>query len=322
MKSFNWGILGCGSIAHRFAKSMKPVSGGHLLACASRTQGRASSFAEEHSIPQAYTSYEELAADPRIDAIYVATTHNFHCENTLLALEHGKHVLCEKPLATNAREASQMIELARQKNLFLMEAMWTRFLPAIQEAKARISAGSIGTLKCLRADFCIRAPFDPNGRLFNPDLAGGALLDTGIYPLSLASYFFGAPPKSLTALADIGSTGVDEQTAIILKYEQHQIAILSASVSSASANRAEIVGTKGRLTIPVNFLSAREFVIALEGDSPTQFNFPFDDATAFSFEIEEVHRCLREGLLESPTMPLGETLQLAETMDRVLELVK
>ena len=187
------------------------------MAVGSRTQAAADRFADEFGIPRRHASYADLAADPQVDAIYVATPHAFHRENTLLCLQNGKHVICEKPFAINAAEARTMIDTARANKLFLMEAMWTRFLPIMGEVRRLIADGAIGPMRMVQADFGFRAAFNPVHRLFDPALGGGALLDVGVYPLSLASMLLGRPDR-ITAVAELGATGIDEQTGIVLGY--------------------------------------------------------------------------------------------------------
>ncbi len=318
MKSTRWGILGCGSIAVKFMHSMKLVSDGEVVACASRTPGKAAAFASEHGVPNDYDSYEALLDCDDVDAVYIATTHNFHLENCLLALEARKAVLCEKPLATNAEECRQIVAKARESDCFLMEGMWTRFLPAIRQMMTWIEAGEIGSLKMLRADFCIRMPFDPEHRLFNPELAGGAQLDTGIYPVSLASMVMGQQPEQVVALAEIGTTGVDEQTVSIFRYPEGRMAMLSCAVSSPSENRVEIAGTAGRIVIPELFLAAEEVELHRFNQEVIRMRLPFDRAAGFSYEIKAVHEALQQGLKECGLMPLEETLAIAETTDRIL----
>ncbi|MCP4403261.1 MAG: Gfo/Idh/MocA family oxidoreductase, partial [bacterium] len=218
-KTIDWGIIGCGWIANKFAESAAVLDGVKVIAAASRTPDKAEAFAKKHSIQHAYSDYAELLKNDDVDAVYVATTHNFHYQNVKQVLEADKPVLCEKPFTVNAREMKSLIALAEHKQLFMMEAMWTRFLPAIEQLRMWLAEESIGTIKQVRATFGFRFPFDPNHRLFNPDLAGGALLDAGIYPLSFANMVMKHKPVEVKALGEIGSTGVDEQSSYILRYE-------------------------------------------------------------------------------------------------------
>ncbi|MDF3129745.1 Gfo/Idh/MocA family oxidoreductase [Kiritimatiellaeota bacterium B1221] len=322
MNKIKWGILGCGHIAHKFAKSLASVDDGTLVACASRTPGRAASFAAEESVPTSYECYETMLSEAGLDAVYVATTHNFHVENVLLALAHGKAVLCEKPLGVNVEESRRMVEAAREKGLFLMEGMWTRFLPAIRQMKVWLDAGKIGQVKMLRASFSIEKPFDPQHRLYNPALAGGALLDVGIYPVSIASFVMGGQPERISALANFAGTGVDETTLMNFGYVDGAMAQLNCGIRSPSENRVEIVGETGRVVIPEFFPGAKRVEIHSLGGDQEKLNLPYADEEGFRFEILEVHRALQAGKTESAVMPLDETVALAETMDKVLEYIR
>ncbi len=297
---------------------MDAVPEGEVVACASRTPGKAERFAAECGVPAFYEGYEELLALPEVDAVYVATTHNFHHENVMMCLAQGKAVLCEKPLAVSADQAWEMINRAREKNLFLMEGMWTRFLPAIRQMKTWLDAGEIGALKMLRANFCIQAGFNPQGRLFNPDLAGGALLDAGIYPVSMASYVMGEQPETVKALADIGDTGVDEQSVYAFRYSGNRMALLSSAVTSGSENRVEISGTEGRIVIPALFLASEEVQLHRNNRESICMRLPHNGPQSFSYEIEAANRAIRAGETECAEMPLDESLAIAETMDRIL----
>lgn len=317
MKTISWGILGCGGIAKKFDESMGAVEDGVVAACASRTPGKAEAFAADRGIGRWFDSYESMLARGDIDAVYVATTHNFHHENVQMCLDHGKAVLCEKPLAVTAAQAREMAGKAREKKLFLMEAMWTRFLPAVRQMKAWLEAGEIGEVRMMRADFCFRTGFDPQGRLFNPDLAGGALLDAGIYPVSMASYVMGGQPEEIRSMADIGSTGVDEQSAYLFRYAGGRMAMLSSAVRSASENRMEISGTEGRIVIPSHFLGARDVELHRNNGEIVKRRLPHTGARAFRYEIEAANRAIRNGRLECVEMPVDESVALAGTMDRI-----
>lgn len=322
MKKTKWGIIGCGGIAHKFANSLASVDEGELVACASRTLGKAETFAREFSGPQAFSKYESMLSEVDLDAVYIATTHNFHCENVQLALSRGKHVLCEKPLGVNAEESKKMSATAKQNELFLMEGMWTRFLPAIQQMKKWLDDGEIGKVKMLRATFSIQKPFDPQHRLYNPDLAGGALLDVGIYPVSFASFVMGKQPDRMAVLANRAPTGVDQTTLMNFGYADGAMAQLGCGITSPSENRAEIVGEKGRIVIPGHFLAAKDVELYRADGSQEKKHLPFKDAEGFRFEIEEVHQVLRKEKRDSAVMPQAETLAIAETMDRVLLEIK
>ena len=314
-----WGILGTGNIASQFARGLRSVLDGPMNAVGSRSQASADKFGDEYNVPRRYPTYEGLANDPDVDAVYIASPHPFHCEHTLLCLDAGKAVLCEKPLAINAGEAQTMIARAREKRLFLMEAMWTRFLPVIARVRELLAAGAIGEPRMLTADFGFRADFDPQHRLFNLELGGGALLDVGIYPVALASMVFGTP-DSITARAHLGETGVDEQTALILGYAGGQLALLSCAVRLDTPQEAIIMGTEGSIRVASPWWMPRSFSI-VKPDTPVEnFNLPFD-GNGYNYEAIEVARCINAGLLESPIMPLDESLALMRVLDTAREQI-
>jgi predicted dehydrogenase len=314
-EAIRWGILGTGMIAHKFADGLAALPDAQLVAVGSRTAEGAATFADQYHIPRRHASYEALAADPQVDAIYVSTPHPFHCENTLLCLDHGKAVLCEKPFAINARESARMIERARAKGLFLMEAMWTRCLPVFARLNELLAEQVIGELRMVTADFGFRVDFDPVSRLFDPALGGGALLDVGIYPVSLAHLLFG-PPSAIHALADIGQTGVDEQTAIIMRYPQGQLALLFTAVRLNTVHEAVITGTEGVIRIAPSWWVARRMVVSRVGQPDEVIEPPFV-GNGYNYEAAEVMRCLRAGLVESPIMPLDETLVIMQVLDAI-----
>ncbi len=316
-QEIRWGIMGCGGIAHRFAAGVAAADGSILAAVASRTPGKASQFAAKYQVATFFGSYEELAARSDIDAIYVATTHNYHYECVKLALEQGKAVLCEKPFTVNAREAKKLIALARSRKLFLMEGMWTRFLPAIVQTREWLAEKRIGEIRRIRADFGFKMPFDPKHRLFNPDLAGGALLDAGIYPLSFASMVMNSRPASIRASAEIGSTGVDEQSAYLLTYPHGALAVLTSAVNTEIDCSAIIYGTKGKIVLPSRFLAAAVTELSIDGKPADVRKMPFPVEEGFSFEIEAAASCIRNGETESPVMPPAESLELMETIDEI-----
>jgi len=310
-----WGILATGGIAGKFAEDLRHVPDAEAVAVGSRTRESAEAFAGRHGIPRAYGSYEELVRDPDVDIVYVASIHPAHAEHVLLCLEAGKAVLNEKPFTVNAGEAERLIRTARGRGLFLMEAMWTRYLPAIRKVREWIADGRIGEVRSMNAAFGFCAPHDPDGRLLNPHKAGGALLDVGIYPVSFASMVFGRQPERIAARARIGETGVDEHNAMLFSYPGGRTATLQSAVRLQLDNHCDIYGTKGKIHIP-QFWMAREAV--LETSSGETERFAYDGPrTGYAFEAEEAGRCLREGLTESPDMPLDETLAIMRTMDEI-----
>jgi len=313
-----WGIIGCGQIACMFAEALCELKDAELFAVGSRSLEKARSFGEKFGAERAYGSYAELAADNNIDVVYVATPHPFHMENTLLCIEAGRAVLCEKPLAVNAREAGRMIEAARAKGIFLMEAMWTRFIPAIVKLRQLLSDGVIGQVRMVQADFGYRFDFDPEHRVFNLELGGGALLDVGVYPVSLASMVFGRQPETIAGLADIGKTGVDEQSAFVLRYPEGELAVLYCAVRTETPGEAVVIGTEGMIKVHYPFWRSKCLTIRRDGKEAEVFEVPFE-CNKFCFEAEHVQRCLREGKKQSDIMTLDESLAIMEAMDRIRE---
>jgi predicted dehydrogenase len=252
-RPIRWGILGTGAIARKFAADLLRLPGAELAAVGSRTTEAAERFGAEFAIPRRHGSYAGLAADPEVDVVYVATTNQLHREEALLCLDHGKAVLCEKPFALNLAEAEAMAARARHRGLFLMEAMWTRFFPAIGRLEELLQEGAIGELRQLDARFGFRAPAEPHGRLFDPALGGGALLDVGVYPVALAQLLFGREPARIAALAHHGPTGVDEQAGILCLYDRGELATLACAIRTQARNEAALYGTSGMIRLPDPF---------------------------------------------------------------------
>lgn len=313
-KTTRWGILACGNIAKKFAKDIPFAKGAELIACGSRTEGKAEAFGEEFDIPRRYHNYQDLLADADVDAIYVASPHTGHCEHTMRAMRAGKAVLCEKPLAVNRQQVQQMIDCARAEKVFLMEAMWTRFLPVIAQARKLLAEGAIGELRCVQANFGFRCGGDPEHRLMNPDLAGGGLLDVGIYPISLAHMLFGQPDQ-VTGAAELGDTGVDVQAGVVLKWQAGPIAILGCGVRTHMDHDAVIYGTDGVMRIP-DFWHATHLEYGPRGGEPRKIEPEFA-GHGFNYEIEEVQACLRAGKTESDVMPLAASLEIMAVMDEL-----
>jgi predicted dehydrogenase len=314
VEKIRWGILGPGNIAHQFARGLKVIPDAELVAVGSRSKERADKFADEFSVPGRHGSYDQLANDPDVDAIYVATPHPFHMENTILCLKSGKAVICEKPFAVNAEQVQKMIACAREQEIFLMEAMWTRFLPVIVKVREWLADGAIGEPRMLTADFGFRAGINPKGRLMNPELAGGGLLDVGVYTIAMAYMVFGKPAR-ITSMAHMGETGVDEQAAMILGYDAGQLAILNCAIRANTPQEARIMGTEGSIHIPA-FWHSTSAILHRTGKEPERIEMPFK-GNGYEYEAMEVMRCLRENKLESDVVPLNESLSIIKTADQV-----
>lgn len=310
--TIHWGILGPGSIAHQFATGLQSVGGAKLLAVGSRSQEKADAFADKFSAPKRHASYEALAADPDVHVVYISTPHPQHKDAALLCLEHGKAVLCEKPFTVNAKEAEEVIASARSKDLFVMEAMWSRFFPAMAHVRTLVAEGAIGEPRMLQADFGFRAGVNPDSRLFNLAYAGGGLLDVGVYPISLASMLFGAP-SDVTGVAQIGETGVDEQAAISLKYPGGQVAALTTGVRINTPQEAHILGTDGSIKLHAPWWKLAKITVNAGGKSE-ELDLPYE-GQGMNYEAAEVGECLRAGKNESDLLPLSETLSIMQTTD-------
>ncbi len=307
-----WGILGTGTIAGKFAEGLAVLPDAELAAVGSRSQAAADSFALRFNVPRRHASYEALARDPLVDAVYVAIPHSLHAENTLMVLDAGKPVLCEKPFTINAAQASSVIEKARTKKLLVMEAMWTRYLPMMVRLREMVREKIIGDVQILTADFGFRAE-KREGRLFDPKLGGGALLDVGIYPVSLASMLFG-PPSEVTGVAHLGPTGVDEHAVMALRHPMGQLASLHTSLQVNTAHEACLIGTRGKIKLQASWWKGSDLTLYLDGGGEEFLEFPFT-GNGYQFEAAEFMNCLREGCLESAVMPLNETLSIMKTLD-------
>ncbi|WP_410595832.1 Gfo/Idh/MocA family protein [Amycolatopsis sp. lyj-23] len=313
-KPLRWGIMGTGSIAGAFAQDLKLTGSGVVAAVGSRSEASAGRFADEHRIGTRHSSYEALAHDPDVDVVYIATPHPMHHANARLALEAGKPVLVEKPFTMNAGEARELVELARSKGLFLMEAMWTRFLPHIRHVRELLP--QLGTVVTVTADHGQWFAEDPAFRLFAPELGGGALLDLGIYPVSFASMVLGRPER-VAAVATPAFTGVDAQTSMLFGYAGGAQAVLTCTLSAVSPTTAVIVGTDARIEIDGPFYAPASFTFVPREGERSRFDY-VDEGRGLRHQADEVALRLAAGDTESPLMPLDETVSIMTTMDEVL----
>lgn len=318
MNKIRFAILGAGGIANQFARAAALVEDAEIIAVASKSSAdRAAAFAERHNIPASYGSYEELLARDDIDVVYIATTHNFHADNIMQCLNAGKHVICEKPMVLTENDARACFELAKEKNLFLMEAMWTRFLPALQKARKWIEEGRIGTIQSANAVIGFRAGNDPAGRLLNPALAGGAMYDIGVYAIEIVSYLMGeAVGDVIFKRRNHEVTGVDSNVSMILSYPSAD-ACLQCMFTSNPKEYTVINGSKGFIEIPASH-SVREARLFGENRALIEtVTEPYENG--FTFEIEEVIRCVREGRITSDTNPPEMTIECAKIFETVLK---
>jgi predicted dehydrogenase len=313
-KIVKWGILGTGRIAGQFANALALVPDARLVAVGSRSQSKAVEFGQKYNVPNIHDSYLGLATDPNIDAIYVATPHVLHCENTLLCLENGKSVVCEKPFAMNEREVRLMIDMAHEKNLFLMEAMWTRFLPSIRKIEEMVNAGQLGELIHLKSDFGFRPEFNLKSRLFDPQLGGGSLLDIGIYPVFIALFLMGVPDE-INSKAILSAEGVDTSISINFKYNSGKLATLYSSILTNTPIETDISGSLGHIRIQKKWHTPSSFVATING---IEESFSFDvKGDGYEYEAMEATRCIQEGLIESPLLTHEFSLQLIRILDTI-----
>ena len=319
MKSIiRWGILGCGRIARKFAADLKYVHDAELVAVGSRSRTTAEEFIKDFPAKYAHDSYEALAANPEVDIIYVASPHGLHHEHTLLCLQHKKAVLCEKAFAINSKQAREMIDMAKKQNVFLMEALWTKFMPHYNITMQMIRDGKLGDLKSVLVNFgFIPMPPVPK-RLYDPALGGGTLLDIGIYNVFIALSALGRP-DSIEASITPASTGVDEQCAVLFKYNNGAMAQLFSTFSSNLATEAYINGNKGRIHLTSRFYEPSTTIAFYPDRVDSKQVIPFDKEDGFGYQYEARHagECLRKGLTESPVMSFEDTLLMMETLDRV-----
>jgi predicted dehydrogenase len=313
-----WGILGTGGIASAFAADLPLVDGAELAAVGSRALSTATAFAERHGFARAYGSWDELAADPEVDVVYVATPHAYHQAAAMTCLSAGKAVLCEKPMTLDLTTSTLLVQESRARGVFLMEAMWMRCNPAVRQIHALVRDGAIGAVRAVHADFGLQGPFAADHRLRDPKLGGGALLDLGVYPINLAHLILGAP-ATVRSWAHLTPEGVDETTGLLFGYESGAVAALTCSINGASRNAASITGTDGRIDLPPAFFTPQTFTVT-RGDSVEVVDVAFE-GRGYRFEAEEVQRCLNEGLLESPLMPQGTTLEIMALLDTIREKI-
>lgn len=311
-----WGILGPGKIAHKFASAFDAVPDAKLVSVGSRDPKRGKAFAEQYNIARVFTDYEALAADPEVDIIYVATPHSFHHQQTLLCLNHGKAVLCEKPLTLSVKSALAMIKAAETNNVFLMEGMWSRFFPSILKVLELLAEGVIGEVRFVRADFAFTYPFDAESRVYNPHLAGGAQLDVGIYPMFLALLILGKPERIQT-LAVRASTGVDETTSVQFHFKNGAMAHILSSFIFETQKQAEIVGTLGTIIIHSPWYKSQAISVKLNSGQVTNYDFPFS-GFGFHYQLQHVTESLQKGLKESPLVSFDFSLMMAAVADSIL----
>ncbi len=316
---YNWAILGAGRIAHTFVQSMRDVRQANLYAVGSRDVARAQSFASQYNINVAYGDYLSMMRDEAIDIVYVATPHSHHHACVMLALEHGKHVLCEKPLTISHALAKTMFDKAHTQDLHLMEAMWTRFLPVWQQVKRWIDEGLIGDIRMMMADFTHRSEsFDPTDRKFDKALAGGALLDIGVYPIALANFLLPEAPSHIASHASFSETGVDMQSSYLLHYANGAQAVLAASFETHGTKTGSICGVDGMIQVK-DFWKGDTATIERYGQESEVHHFPIT-SNGMQYQAIAMMQDIAQGKQSNNVMPPQDSLLIAQIMDDIREI--
>lgn len=316
MDLFRFGIIGCGGIAHKFARAIPLVQGVCISSCAARDLSRAQAFASELYIPAAFGSYEELLTKDKPDAVYISTQHPYHADAVKLALEAGIAVLCEKPLTVNAAQARVLQTTASRCNTFLMEAMWTRFLPLYDSLRECVAQGKIGKIVRIEADFSRYNAFNPASRLYNMESGAGVLIDMTIYSLTFAAMFLGETPETVVSDLVCSPTGSDMQNALILRYPDGVQAVLTGAITATTPILGRIIGTEGILEVP-DFMKAFRATLHRGDEPPVLLEDGFGSANGFEYEIQEVIRCVRAGKTESDKLPIATTIAMLDLMDSI-----
>ena len=319
MKKINWGIIGLGKIANRLANDLIMSENAVLYAVASRDSNKAKAFSQKYNAVKYFDSYEELMKDTNIDVVYIATPHTFHFEYVMMSFKYGKSVLCEKPMGMNAHEVNTMIKEARSRNLFLMEGIWTRFIPAIEKLIELLERNTIGDILSVRADFGFKANFDPQSRIFSKSLGGGSLLDIGIYPIYLSLLVLGIP-MDIQAMARVTKTGVDSHCAMLFDYQNSAKAILESTTEADTPIEAYIYGTKGYIKLHRRFHHTKRISVHLNGKEEEIYNMDYEGEGLLN-EIEEVNKCILNNETESKKLPLSISLNLIKIIDQVKEKI-
>ena len=318
-QKIKWGILGTGRMAGIFTSELKNLPDAVVSAVGSRDKKKAQDFADRFKIPQFYGSYDDLVSYSDTDIIYIATPHPIHAENTILSLRANKHVLCEKPFSINTHETQSMISLAKDRGLFLMDALWVRFTPLMQWLKQAVDDDFLGELGMFSGSFGYTMNFDPKNRVYNPELGGGALLDVGIYPLSTSIWFMGVPDEML-ALAKLGITNIDEKMGIVMKTPDGKISTIYTAVVNRTPGDFTIMGDKGYITVAGPWWHLDKLTVHMNSGNTEVKTFPFE-SRGYVYMASHVMKCIREGKTESSVVPLSETLSIMKTMDHIRQQI-
>ncbi|MCF8373942.1 MAG: Gfo/Idh/MocA family oxidoreductase [Bacteroidales bacterium] len=314
-KQVNWGILGLGHIAHKFVQDLQLSTKSKLHAVASRDIEKANEVGRKYDAIKCYGNYAEIATDPTVDVVYIATPHSFHFENTMMCLQAGKSVLCEKPMGLNAKEVATLIQEARARKLFLMEALWTRFIPSTEKVLELIADGVIGKINFLHADFGFVGSKDPKNRILNKALGGGSLLDIGIYPVYLSMLLLGMP-NEIKAMARFTDTSVDSYCSVLMNFARGEKANLYSTIEAETPTEATIYGEKGTIKMHRPFHHSEKISLILNNGSAKDFEIKYK-GNGYFHEIEEVENCLKNGKTESDKHSLSDSLNLINILDRI-----
>ena len=315
MKKHKWGILTAGKMATKFVNALKLLDNAELYSVGARDMSKAKLFAQEHGIKKYYGSYEELAADPEVEIIYVASPHSYHFEHTMLCLKNRKAVLCEKAFSLNASEVKIMIEEAHKQNVFLMEALWPPFQPLYKKTKELLQQGKIGRLVHLEAKFGFQPPYNPSDKKFNPALGGGSLLDIGIYPVHDVLYFMGVP-DNVTAKASFTDSGVEQSINVIFGFDDGRMATVFSSFQAIADIGCTLYGENGNLSFSRGRDMSQKLLLSINEKTPEEFSF-IPDGMGYQFEAEEVMRCVEQGKIESAMVPHSHSLKLIGMLDKI-----
>ena len=314
-KTYKWGIIGAARIAKKFAEGLKILPNAELYAIASRSLERAEDFKEKHGFKKTFGSYEEMLSDPELDIVYIASTNNLHFEHTMMCLEAGKAVLCEKPFASDLSQVEQMVKKAREKKIFLMEALWSRFIPSMIEFKNLVENGAIKRPLLLQCNFGFISQFDPYNRIYDPALGGGSIPDIGIYPIFTAMYLFGKP-ESIEVISVPAPTGTDWTTSVLFKHKKKEISMLTSSFEMILDNEARVYGEDGYLKLHSMFHIPTR--LTLRTNDGKESEIPINlIGNGYNYEAAEVMDCIDKGLIESPSFPHSFSIELMQVLEEV-----
>jgi predicted dehydrogenase len=316
MQSFNWGVIGPGNIANTFAKAIASSKKGEILAVASRSQERAADFASTYQIEKIYSNYERMLDDPEIDIIYIATPHNFHYQQAKMCLEAGKHVLVEKPCTVNAEQMQNLVELAQSKNLLLQEALWSRFMPCLSQLRQMLNDGIIGDIQYIQSEIGFAFQNREKSRLLKAELAGGSLLDLGIYSITVSQFFLQEHPHKVDAIGQLTDQQVDGHVLANMSYPSGRYAQFTCSMLSQTSNTMRIVGTEGYVNLPACFWDTDSALIYRDDKLVQSIEIPHP-VNGFEYQIEESMRCIEQNMRCSEVMSHRDSIGVLGVMDDI-----